>query len=61
MNASEAIVLMLGNGAGKSTLVKVLYLPLYSPGLDPIEMAFSKVKAHFERSVPGALIRCSMH
>ena len=61
MNASEAIVLMLANGAGKSTLVKVLYLPPYSPGLDPIEMALSKVKAHFKGSVPGALIRCSMH
>ena len=27
----------------------VLYLPPYSPDLNPIEMAFSKLKAHFRR------------
>ena len=27
----------------------ILYLPLYSPDLNPIEMAFSKLKAHLQR------------
>ena len=38
----------------------ILYLPPYSPDLNPIEMAFSKLKAHFEGSVLGHSIRCSM-
>jgi transposase len=36
---------------------KLLYLPPYSPDLNPIEQAFSKLKAHLrkaaERSVPA--------
>ena len=28
---------------------RVLYLPAYSPDLNPIEMAFSKLKAHLRR------------
>ena len=35
---------------------KLLYLPKYSPDLNPIEMAFSKLKAHLrkaaERTIP---------
>ena len=38
-----------------------LYLPPYSPDLNPIEMAFSKLKHTFEGSVLGPSIRCSMH
>jgi transposase len=46
---------------------KLLYLPSYSPDLNPIELAFSKVKAHLrkaaERTIPrlvrriGCLVR----
>ena len=36
---------------------KLLYLPPYSPDLNPIEMAFAKLKAHLrkaaERSIPA--------
>ena len=30
-----------------------LFLPPYSPDLNPIEMAFAKLKAHLRRSAPG--------
>ena len=29
--------------------IEVFYLPSYSPDLNPIEMAFSKLKAHLRR------------
>jgi transposase len=39
----------------------LLYLPPYSPDLNPIEMAFSKLKAHLrkaaEHTIPGLLRR----
>ena len=38
----------------------LLYLPPYSPDLNPIEMAFSKLKAHLQGSGPERSIRCSM-
>jgi transposase len=44
-------------GAG----ARLLYLPPYSPDLNPIEMAFSKLKAHLrkaaEHTIPGLLRR----
>jgi transposase len=40
---------------------KLLYLPSYSPDLNPIEPAFSKIKAHLrkaaERTIPRLLRR----
>jgi transposase len=40
---------------------RLLYLPSYSPDLNPIEPAFSKVKAHLrkaaERTIPGLVRR----
>ena len=40
---------------------KLIYLPSYSPDLNPIELAFSKFKAHLrkaaERTIPGLLRR----
>jgi transposase len=36
-----------------------LYLPPYSPDLNPIEMAFSKLKAHLRRIGVEHSIRCS--
>jgi len=40
---------------------RLLYLPPYSPDLNPIEMAFSKLKAHLrkaaEHTIPGLLRR----
>ena len=38
-----------------------LYLPPYSPDLNPIEMAFSKLKAHLDGLVREHSTRCSMH
>ncbi len=39
----------------------LLYLPPYSPDLNPIELAFSKLKAHLrkatEHSIPGLVRR----
>jgi len=35
-----------------------LFLPAYSPDLNPIEMAFAKLKAHFEPPVPGPTSLC---
>jgi transposase len=39
----------------------LLYLPPYSPNLNPIELAFSKLKAHLRRAaehtIPGLLHR----
>jgi transposase len=39
----------------------LIYLPPYSPDLNPIEMAFSKLKAHLrkaaEHTIPGLLRR----
>jgi len=32
-----------------------LFLPPYSPGLNPIEMAFAKLKAHLDVSAPAPL------
>ena len=37
-----------------------LYLPPYSPDLIPIEMAFSKLKAHLRRIGARTFVRCSM-
>ena len=40
---------------------KLIYLPKYSPDLNPIELAFSKLKAHLrkaaERTIPRLLRR----
>jgi hypothetical protein len=38
----------------------ILYLPPYSPDLNPIEMVFSKLKAHLRRIGARTFIRCSM-
>ena len=37
----------------------LLFLPPYSPDLNPIEMAFSKLKAHLRRMRPAPSTRCS--
>jgi transposase len=34
-----------------------LHLPAYSPDLNPIEPAFSKVKAHVRKAIPRLLRR----
>lgn len=39
----------------ESTGAELLYLPPYSPDLNPIEMAFSKLKAHLRESAPRCL------
>ena len=39
---------------------KLLYLPKYSPDLNPIEMAFSKLKAHLREKQPSELFRISL-
>jgi hypothetical protein len=46
----------LGRHSDKAARAKLLYLPKYSPDLNPIEQAFSKLKAHLrkaaERTIP---------
>ena len=37
----------------------LVFLPPYSPDLNPIEMAFSKLKAHLRRMRPAPSTRCS--
>jgi transposase len=53
------------NQAAAATLREVgcwfLYLPPYSPDLNPIEMAFSKLKAHLRRIGEEHSTRCSTH
>jgi transposase len=34
---------------------KLLFLPPYSPGFNPMEMAFSKLKAHLKKSAERAI------
>lgn len=45
----------------EETGARLIYLPKYSPDLNPIEMAFSKLKAHLrkaaERTVPNLMRR----
>ena len=47
----------------EAVAVTLLYLPPYSPDLNPIEPAFSKAKAHLrearERTIPPSLLRRS--
>jgi hypothetical protein len=35
----------------------LIYLPKYSPDLNPIELAFSKLKAHLRKAAEGAILR----
>jgi transposase len=44
---TELSALMIGSD---SVLVQIDNLPPYSPDLNPIEMAFSKLKAHLRRA-----------
>ena len=35
----------------------LIYLPKYSPDLNPIELAFSKLKAHLRKAAERAILR----
>jgi transposase len=35
----------------------LIYLPKYSPDLNPIELAFSKLKAHLRKAAEHAILR----
>jgi hypothetical protein len=41
----------------EATGARLLYLPSYSPDLNPIEQAFSKVKAHLRRAAERTIRR----
>ena len=40
---------------GEATVAILLYLPSYSPDLNPIERAFSKLKAHLCKAAEGTV------
>jgi transposase len=39
----------------RATGAKLLFLPPYSPDLNPIEQAFAKLKAHLRKAAPRAI------
>jgi len=39
----------------RATGARVLFLPPYSPDLNPIEQAFAKLKAHLRKAAPRAI------